>query len=127
MNSYLHVIPGWFELISLAFCIGVLVCLLWVFPPSADGVSPHHEKWLARIWRSFGIAIGVMIVCTASNLVVRAVEMSGSPVLQVLPVLPTVLFKTHFGRAWLTRVAAVILSLISLKVFGRYRNSRMPA
>ncbi len=121
----MHVIPGWFELISLAFCIGVLVCRLVVFPPSADGGSAHHEKLLGRIWRSFGIGIVAIFVCSIAGLMVRASEMSGQPISDVFSVLPTVLFKTHFGRAWLTRLATIIVLLISLKVFGRYRDSRI--
>jgi putative copper resistance protein D len=66
-----------------------------------------------------------VILCTTSNLFVRAVEMSGTPVLSVFPALPTVLFRTHFGGVWITRIAAEILLLVSLKVFGRYRDSRV--
>lgn len=124
MISILHVFPGWFELISLAFCIGVLVCRIWVFPPSADTASAHGDC-LAGMWRWFGIGVGVMIACTASNLFVRAVEMSGSSFFSVFPVLPVVLFRTHFGRVWIIRIAAEILLLISLKVFGQRQDSRV--
>ncbi|MDA8103835.1 MAG: CopD family protein [Nitrospiraceae bacterium] len=124
MISVLHVIPGWFELISLAFCIGVLVCRIWVFPPSADTASTHGD-WLAGMWRWFGIGVGVMIACTTSNLFVRAVEMSGLSFFSVFPILPVVLFRTHFGRVWIIRIAAEILLLISLKVFGQRRDSRV--
>jgi putative copper resistance protein D len=123
MIAYLHVIPGWFELLSLAFCIGVLVCRLWVFPPSADIASAHGDC-LAGMWRWFGIGVSVMIACTTSNLFVRAVEMSGSSVFSVFPVLPVVLLRTHFGRVWIVRIAAEMLLLISLKFFGQRRDSR---
>ncbi|MDA8241702.1 MAG: CopD family protein [Nitrospiraceae bacterium] len=124
MISILHVIPGWFELLSLAFCIGVLVCRIWVIPPPPDTASAHGDC-LADMWRWFGIGVGVMIACTTSNLFVRAVEMSGSSFFSVFPILPVVLFRTHFGRVWIIRIAAEILLLISLKVFGQRRDSRV--
>jgi putative copper export protein len=123
MISYLHVIPGWLELTSLAFCIGVFVSRLWVFPPATGKRSDRNEKLLTRMWRWVSIAAGVMIVCTALNLFVRAVEMSGSSVFSVFPVLPTVLFRTHFGIVWIVRIAAEILILLSLKLFGPRRDS----
>lgn len=125
MIPYLHVIPGWLELISLAFCIGVFVCRLWVFPPPADKKSDLNENLLAGMWRWVAVAVSVMIVCTISNLFVRAVEMSGSPVLSIFPVLPTVIFRTHFGSVWIIRLSSEVLSLVSLKVFRRYRDSRI--
>lgn len=124
MISILHVIPGWFELLALAFCIGVLVCRIWVFPPPPDTASAHGDC-LSGMWRWFGIGVGVMIACTTSNLFVRAVEMSGSSFFSVFPILPVVLFRTHFGRVWIIRIAAEILLLISLKVFGQRRDSRV--
>ncbi len=124
MISLLHVIPGWLELLSLAFCVGVLVCRLWVFPPSADNASAC-ESSLASVWRLFGIGIFVMILCALSNLLVRAVEMSGAPVLSVFPVLPIVLFRTHFGGVWIIRISAEILALFAIKVFGHRRDSGM--
>jgi putative copper resistance protein D len=123
MTFFLHTLPGWCEIVSLAFCIGVFVCLLWVLPASDDR-SPLDEHLLAGVSRWAAIAVGIMIACTASNLFVRAVEMSGSSLFSILPVLPVVLFRTHFGRVWLVRISAEVLLLISLKAFGHRQGSR---
>jgi putative copper export protein len=125
MFFFLHVIPGWFELVALAFCVGVFVSRLWVFPASGDERSVLNEDLPAGMWRWFGVAIAFMIACTTFNLFVRAVEMSGSSFFSVFPVLPLVLFRTHFGRVWIIRITAEILLLISLKLFGQRRDSRL--
>ncbi|MCL5023642.1 MAG: CopD family protein [Nitrospirae bacterium] len=123
--AFLHVIPGWFELASLAFCIGVLVHRLLVFPPSAGVGFSRAERHLGGMWRTFGAGVIVMILCTSSNLLVRAVEMSGVRLSAIVPVLPIVLFRTHFGSVWIARMTAEILSLLLLNVFCRRRDSRL--
>ncbi len=124
MTAFIHIIPGWLELVSLAFCIGVLVCSLWVLTASARSESSPQRSILASLWRLFGICLAVMIVSTVAELLVRAAEMSGEPVSMVFPVLPTVIFRTHAGRVWLVRIAAIILLSIALKAGRRHRDSR---
>ncbi len=123
MIEFVHTIPVWLELISLALCIGILVCRLWVLDiPPTDASS--REKMAERLRRLFSIGIAAIIVCAVADLLIGAAEMSGSSLPAVFPFLSTVILKTHFGRAWLTRMAALLL-LLAMTIAGRrYRESR---
>lgn len=123
MNLFIHSLPTWFEIISLAFCTGALVCRLWVLPPSADAALPDQEGFSHRFWVLFGIGIAAIIVSSVVGLLGRSAEMSGLSLKAVLPVLPTVIFRTHFGHVWLIRIAALAVLAVMAKAGGRYRDS----
>lgn len=125
MIAYFYVIPGWLELVSLAFCTGVIVCHLWVFPWPALSAYDPCINWILRVWRLFVTGVLVMVVCTAINLLARSVEMSGSGLPSILPVLPTVIFETHFGHVWLVRIGAEVFTLGFFLIFRQSRNSRV--
>ena len=124
MSAFIHIIPGWLELLSLTFCIGALVCRLWVLADSTDSGFSLQEGILASLWRVFGICLTIMIVSSIAELLVRASDMSGRSVSMVFPVLPTVILRTHAGRVWLVRMAALILLSVGVKAGRRYRDSR---
>src|SRR5512141_1373045 len=111
MNFFIHIIPEWLELFSLTFCSGLLACRLWVFTISARAGFIEQETILDAMWKLLAVCAAVMIVSSGANLLLRAAEMSGHPLLAVLPVLPKVIFHTHLGRAWLIRIGALILLL----------------
>ena len=124
MTEFIHAIPAWFELIFLTLCIGTLACRLWVLDTRAGARKSPQEKILVRLWQSFGIGIAALIACSIADLLIGAAEMSGSPISAVFSVLPMVILKTHFGRVWLIRIAALILLAITAQVGARYRGSR---
>jgi putative copper resistance protein D len=121
---YIHVIPGWIELISLAFCVGVLVCSLWVVPFASHSWGASLGNAAERLRRSFGVAIVVLLVCNIVVLLVRTSEMGGRGISETFPLLCTVALKTHFGRAWLTRVVAVVLLYVLLRSMRPFPSSR---
>ena len=123
MTEFIHAIPAWLELIFLTLCIGTLACRLWVLGAPADGI-PSLEKISARLRQSFGIGIAALIACSIADLLISAAEMSGSPIPTVFPLLPMVILKTHFGRVWLIRIAALILLAVTAQMGARYRDSR---
>jgi putative copper export protein len=124
MNSFIHIIPEWLELVSLTFCIGLLACRLWVLTLSARAGFIEQENILDAMWKLLAVCTAVMIVSSSANLLLRAAEMSGHPLSTVLPVLPKVILHTHLGRAWLIRIGALILLLITVMAGGRRRGSR---
>lgn len=121
----IHTLPAWLELLSLAFCTGALVCRLWVFPPSVDGGQATCELTRSRLWGLFGIAVSILMFFSVMDLFVRATEMSGAPVLSVAPVLPTVLFRTHYGGVWIARILAEIVLLILWRSLRNCQVSRI--
>lgn len=124
MTKLIRIIPEWLEIVSLVFCMGVVVCRLWVLPSLKRKEYPDRERLVSALWRLFNICIPVMIVCGIANLLIRAAEISGQPLPTVFPVLPTVIFHTHLGQVWLIYISALILLSIALKAGGRYRDSQ---
>jgi putative copper resistance protein D len=123
MNIFIHIIPEWLQLISLIFCTGALVFRLLVFTPSAGTDVASREYILASIWRLFGIFLVVMVAGSLTGLLMRASDMSGQPVSAVFPVLPTVIFRTHFGKVWIIRILSLVLLSVTFKAGRRYRDS----
>jgi len=50
--------------------------------------------------------------------------MSGNPVRTVLPLLPTVIIKTHFGMVWLIRMVSLAFIAILVLTGGKYRDTQ---
>ena len=119
----LHVIIGWVQLICLTFCIGVIVCRLWFFTPSMEGAFSYRGNFRPGLWKLFCFGLALLIAGSVAGLIGRAVEMSGRPVSGIPPVLPLVLFKTHYGTVWCVRIGALILMALSAAV-ARYRDTR---
>jgi putative copper resistance protein D len=119
MNFFIHIIPEWLELVSLTCCIGLLACRLWVFTLSARAGFIKQDNILDAMRKLLAVCAVVMIASSGTNLLLRAAEMSGHLLSAVLPVLPKVIFHTHLGRAWLIRIGALILLLITLMAGGR--------
>ena len=124
MTSFIHIIPEWLELVTLTFCIGLLVCRLWDFTLSARAGLIEQENVLADMRRLLGVLVALLIVSSGINLILRAEEMSGSPLATVFSVLSTVIFRTHLGYAWLIRIGGLFLLSIMLIAGGRHRGSR---
>jgi copper resistance protein D len=107
-DEILHAIPTVFDLLALATCLGTLGCRLWVLPalaavPGAIGI----DAVLAALWRLLVTCIAALTVSSLAELAGRTAEMSGQPLAAILPVLPTVLFQTHYGWVWLMRPVAL--------------------
>jgi|MudIll2142460700_1097286.scaffolds.fasta_scaffold00293_5 putative copper export protein len=124
VTFFVHTAPEWFELISLTFCIGILVCRLWVIGVSSGSGHAHEGNSASRMWPFLGIGISAAILGSTAEMLVRAMEISGQSFASVFPVLPTVFFRTHIGRVWLIRITGLLLLFITFAAGGRYRNSR---
>jgi len=126
MNLFIHSIPLWAELLSLAFCIGTLVCRSLVFSPVLIDVIPDRDNLLRRMWILFGIAVAVMLAGSVVDFLARTSEMSGRPIHAVFPLIPAVIQKTHFGRVWIIRIAALILVSVMTVIGRHFSNSGFP-
>ncbi len=119
-----HIVPAWLEIVFLVFVVGVLASLLWVFPSAARADLPERERLSARLWRFLAVSIAAALASGFVNLLVRTAEMSGSPVQDLFPLLPTVILKTHFGTVWLIRIAGLVLLWAFVTTGGKHRDSR---
>lgn len=120
----MHVIPEWLKLISLAFCVGVIICRLWFFTPSTQTEFGYQGNLVSGIWTLFYFGLALLIGCSIVELFTRTSEMSGQPFPAFFSVLPTVLFRTHYGQVWLIRIGALVL-LAMMKTVMRYRDTRI--
>jgi putative copper resistance protein D len=115
-------IPEWIELVSLSCLIGTLTGGIWIFPPSGD--PQENENTMGRAWQLFGACIIAMILTSVVCFFLRASEMSGQPFPEVWGMLPTVLFRTHFGHIWLVKVSALLALGIVFTAGMRNRTKR---
>jgi putative copper export protein len=104
LELFLHSIPLWFELVSLACCTGVLVFLL----------SPDERESTdqSRVWLLLSLFVLLAMAASVIALLQRIAEMSGEEYLPSLMSVQSVLAKTHFGRVWLVRITALACMLV---------------
>lgn len=108
LQKLAHAIPPFLDLLALFTAMGVLSCHLWLLPPrGAILCAPHLIQ--PKLRRLLGAALCVLTITSVGLLAVRAAEMSGRPLLALAPILPTVLFETHYGTIWLIRAFAVVM------------------
>ncbi|KJK10303.1 hypothetical protein UB46_41820 [Burkholderiaceae bacterium 16] len=96
------------DLLALAICIGVLGFRIWVVSFRGEMLQPS-AAFLQPLWWLLGICLAMLTLSSLGELIRRAMEMSARPLAEVAPMLPTVLFKTHFGRVWLLRPVALLV------------------
>jgi putative copper resistance protein D len=128
-DDIVHAIPTVFDLLALAICLGALGCRLWVLsalsPPSA---SLDFDALLASLWRLLVVCLAALVVSSIGELAGRAAEMSNRPLSGILPVLPTILWRTHYGRLWLVRPLVLAALWIGWWVGkARLRSRTIPA
>ncbi len=124
-DKLIHSIPTVFDLLALTTCIGALGFRLWVLPPTVKATdAPDSKVLLIGLWRLLAVCITVLVLSSAVLLAARATEMSSLPFGTILPVLPTVLFKTHYGQVWMVRAAAIAVLWIGWWVGKRHLDSR---
>jgi len=105
---FLATIVHWLGLMALAAVIGCLVLDLLVLPREAGELAVARR----RLRMLSAIAIAVLMVATAGELLARTRTMSGGDLAGVRAALPLVLTRTHFGTIWMARVAALSLLLL---------------
>jgi len=125
VSLLLHVIPEWVELASLACCIGVPVCLLWVLGPTQDGTPSDRRSVLDGVWRLLSIGAVALFASSIVGVLVRTAEMSGYPMTGILAVLPTVVLRTHLGHAGILRMAAIVALGGTMMVARRSSHVRL--
>lgn len=111
-----------FDSLALVFAIGLSATQGFLTP--AAGFRPGDRDAIRRgVFRLYGLCLAALWLTSLTWLWVRTAVLSGQSVWTVLPVVPTVLFRTHFGAVWWLRAAAVIWATLTV-VFMAYRGSR---
>ncbi len=110
IQTVLHSLITFIDITALSTLVGVALCLFWTAHSKGDEeTSPPFVDSLRRLLMLCLIAL---VISSISNFIQRTMEMSGLGITAILPVLPTVLFKTHYGRIGLVRSAGLGLALV---------------
>jgi copper resistance protein D len=109
----------WLGLLALAVLVGAFVIDVLIVPPGVVELAPARR----RLRRWVRLAVAVLIVTSAGELVARARVMSGGGPAQIGAALPLVLTRTHFGAIWIARMT--VLALLVVASMLRARPSRV--
>lgn len=105
---HLHIALNALDFWALFACMGLLVARLWLMPASVFADPALHRRW----HRLLGLGLAALTVTGIALLLVRTMEMAGSPLMQSLPLVPQVVQQVHFGHVWsLHFVALAVLWL----------------
>jgi putative copper resistance protein D len=126
IQELVHGIITFIDLTALTALIGAMWCRLLMVELSCQGtVCP--AVFFHRLRRLLMICMVAIVISSIANLAQRTVEMSGSGVAEMLPLLPTVIFKTHYGSMWLLRMGALTVAWAVWWVGQRHMDSRFIA
>ncbi len=122
IQALLHSLIPWIDITALATLIGVSICLLSLARP-AGVLAEYPQALLARLDRLIVICLSMLVLSTLFGLLERGMEMSGFGLAASLPLLPTVVFKSHYGSMWLLRLAGLTVAWIVLIAGKRHVTS----
>jgi putative copper resistance protein D len=125
IQTVLHSIITFIDITALSTLGGIALCLIWTAHSMGD--EEAYPRFVGRLGRLLMICLIALVISSISNFIQRTMEMSGLGVKAILPVLPTVLFKTHYGRIGLVRSAGLGLALVVWFFNRRHLNSRFVA
>jgi putative copper export protein len=126
IQTLLHSIITFMDITALCFLIGTSWFRLWLIRP-ADSRGALPGPFLDGLRRLLLFCLAALAVSSIGGLAQRASEMSGFGITAILPVLPTVLFKTHYGSIWFIRLAGLAAAWIIWLTIGRRRYSLFAA
>jgi putative copper export protein len=123
MDLLLNSLMPFIDLTALSVFVGAVLCLLWTVCPALDD-SPTSQC-SNRCLRLLFYCLVALSISSIGILVQRAMVMAGLGITEIVPVLPTVLFSTHYGSMWLVRAAGIIIAWCIWLLGKRYLNSRL--
>jgi len=124
IQAFVHSLVTFLDITALAALIGASLCLLHIARPTG-GPADYPQILLERIRRFIVICLSMLVISTIISLFGRGMEMSGFGFAASLPLLPTVVFKSHYGSMWLLRVTGLIGAWVVLMAGKRYIGSRL--
>jgi putative copper export protein len=97
------------DLLSLACCLGALICRLWVLPPDLSNSDSTVARLLfGSVRRLLGGLIVLLALASMAQLLIRVAVMTERPITEISSVLPTILLRTHYGRVWILRTMMTV-------------------
>ncbi len=102
----LTLLTRWAGLAALAALLGGLVVAVVALPAGDEGLARRLASWGRT-------CVVVLLVTSASELLLRACTMAGGELVAGLGAVPAVLARTHFGTVWIARLV-VLVGLLAL-------------
>lgn len=102
-----------FDSLALILAAGLLITERFLVPTAefrVDSLDAVHRMFL----RVFAVCLVALWLTSLAWLWTRTAAMSGQPILDAFLVIPTVLFRSHFGTVWWLRAAALLWSSLVL-------------
>ncbi|MDA8083163.1 MAG: hypothetical protein M0024_05850 [Nitrospiraceae bacterium] len=112
IQAILHSLITFLDLTALACLIGIAWCLIWLGRPM-DAVMPDSRILPGRLRGLLLAVLITLVVSSVGSLMQRSSEMGGTGLFAVLPLLPTVVLKTHYGTMWLVRIAGIAVAWVA--------------
>ena len=111
IQEVMHSIMTFIDLMALTVLLGAVWCHLWMARPTGEGLS-YPKEFLDRLRRLLMVCLAALVISSIAGLVQRSIEMSGIGFTAILPLLPTIIFKTHYGSMWLLRLAGLFVAWV---------------
>jgi putative copper resistance protein D len=111
------------DLTALSSFVGAVLCLLWTACPVLDG-SPTNPCF-DRCRRLLFLGLIGLSISSIGILVQRTMVMAGLGIADIIPILPTVLFSSHYGTMWLLRASGIVIAWCIWLLGRRHLNSRI--
>jgi copper resistance protein D len=102
----------WAGLLALAALVGGLAVAVTVLPPGLTTLRRRLTAWSRA-------SVGLLLVTSAAELLVRARTMAGGDLGSALRAAPVVLSRTHLGLVWTVRAGTLVALLALIGRSGR--------
>ena len=123
LDTLIHGLMTFVDLTALSSVAGTIICLHWTICPvcidSPNSTNPCFDRCRRLL---FFCLVGLSIT-SITSLMQRTMEMAGLGITEIVPVLPTVLFSSHYGSMWLVRTAGIVIAWCVWWLGKRHLNS----
>ena len=123
LDTLIHGLMTFVDLTALSSVVGTIICLHWticqVCVDSPTSTNPCFDRCRRLL---FFCLVGLSIT-SVTSLIQRTMEMAGLGIAEIAPVLPTVLFSSHYGSMWLVRTAGIVIAWCVWWLGKRHLNS----
>jgi len=103
-HMFLHMLVRWVDLVALISFLGGVSYYYFVWPPLNRQIGRGNGMAVET-----AVVLVVLAAAAVIDLVLRAMMMSGRPLMEVMSVIPIVLTETRFGPVWICKFGTIIL------------------
>jgi len=125
LNIFMHGLATFIDLTALSSVVGTVLCLFWTMCPACDDSSICANTCFDRCRRLLFFCLIGLSMSSIGMLVQRTMEMAGLGITEITPLLPTVLFSSHYGSMWFVRMASIVIAWCVWWIGKRHLNSRI--